>query len=117
MVKRVMQFRYYSEKDGRNQPNAEGSKITLSNLQSGGIFEKYGNIIQLGIQTLPGIKFYLNNGINPIMVGSTGIYELDLEGLSPITKLAFDKDSLDVIEETPNAYLIIDTIYESEEEE
>lgn len=117
MVKKVMQFRYYSKNDGRNQPNAEGSEITLSNLQSGGIFENYGNIIQLGIQTLPGTKFYLNYGINPIMVGSTGIYELDLEGLSPITKLAFDKKSLDSIEETPNAYLIIDTIYESEEEE
>jgi hypothetical protein len=63
---------------------------------------------------LPGTKFYLNDGINPIIVGSTGIYEVDLEGVSPITKIAFNQESLDIIENTANAYLIVDMIYDTE---
>jgi hypothetical protein len=54
----------------------------------------------------------LNNATTPIIVGSTGIYELDLEGLSEITALAFEKDSLDRINDAANAYLIIDAICE-----
>lgn len=116
MAKRVMQFRYYSDNDSKNQPmytNEDAqrsiSKITLRN---GKIFSDYKNITQLGIQTLPGTKFYLNDGINPIIVGSTGIYELDLVGVTTITKLTFNEDSLKTIENLPNAYLIIDIIYE-----
>lgn len=74
-----------------------------------------GAITQLGIQTLPGIKFYLNDGVDPIIVGSTGIYELDLEGLSEITALSFDKDSIKRIDDNDNGYLIVDAIYSAEE--
>jgi hypothetical protein len=35
-------------------------------------------IVQLGIQSVPGTKFYLNGSNNPIIIGNTGIYELDL---------------------------------------
>lgn len=109
MAKEIMQIRYYTEGDGRNQP----INNTVKKLASGELFLEYGNIIQLGIQTLPGTKFYLNDGVNPIIVGSTGIYELNLEGISPITKLAFDQGSLALIQSSPNAYLIVDIIYES----
>ena len=41
----------------------------------------YSPIIHLGIQTLPGTKIYLNGFYDaPIIIGATGIYELDLEG-------------------------------------
>jgi hypothetical protein len=66
----------------------------LDNLYNGTIFTNYLPITQIGIQTLPGTKFYLNEATTPIMVASTGIYELDLEGLSTITSLSFDYNSL-----------------------
>ena len=56
---------------------------------------------------------YLNNSIEPIIVGSTGIYELELEGISKISSLKFDSKSLKLIADNPNAFLIIDVIYES----
>lgn len=110
MAKQVMQVRYYSDSDSKNQPTS----VRKATLASGEVFQSYGNIIQLGVQTLPGTKFYLNDGINPIIVGSTGIYELNLEGISPITKLAFDQKSLSTIENAVDAYLIVDMIYESD---
>jgi hypothetical protein len=72
-------------------------------------------ILQLGIQTVPGTYFYLNGGLDPIIIGSTGIYELDLNGEVEISKLEIDKDSLTRINEMQNGYLIIDIIYEDEE--
>ncbi len=113
MAKRkVMQFRYYGEKNINNQPN----NISKSKLVSGSIFNEYLPIVQLGIQTLPGTKFYLNNGIAPIVIGSTGIYELNLEGLTNITDLSFHAKSLQLIDENISSYLIIDIVYEQEEE-
>jgi hypothetical protein len=46
------------------------------------------------------------------MVGSTGIYELDLEGISYITSIKFDKASMNLINQNTNAYLIVDILYE-----
>jgi len=63
----------------------------LSNLVTGNIFTNYTPITQLGIQTLPGVKFYLNKRENgAIIVGYTGIYELDLEGIAEINMLSFN---------------------------
>ena len=72
-------------------------------------------IIQLGIQSLPGTKFYLNNSYNPVIIGNTGIYELDLNGLAEVTSLQFDQKTLQAIHNNSNAYLIIDIIYEDGE--
>lgn len=106
MANKIMQFRYYGEKVSNNQP----SNISASNLASGHIFSGYLPITQLGIQTLPGTKFYLNNSIYPVVIGSTGIYELDLKGITQITEIHFDKHSLNLINENNNAYLIVDII-------
>jgi hypothetical protein len=65
---------------------------------------------------LPGTKFYLNNSASPIIIGYTGIYELDLEGVAEITSISFDRDSLSAINNINNAYLIVDAIYNVEEE-
>lgn len=111
MANRIMQFRYYGDKSSNNQTsNNQPSDINASKLASGNIFSGYLPIIQLGIQTLPGTKFYLNNSSYPVVIGSTGIYELDLKGLTQITELHFDKRSLNLINENENAYLIIDII-------
>lgn len=108
MAKQIMQFRYYNENNSgqKNQPK----NITRAKLASGSVFSNYFPITQLGIQALPGTKFYLNNSTTPIIIGSTGIYELDLEGLSEITHLAFDAASISSINNNPNAYLIIDIV-------
>lgn len=116
MARTVKQFRYYGAENDNNQP----SKISTGALASGGIFfdsdEGVQSIVQLGIQTIPGMKFYVNDGLEPIIVGSTGIYELDLSGLTDITSLNFDRTSLQRISDINGAYLIVDAIYETEEE-
>lgn len=116
MAKQIMQFRYYGE-EKNNKPNDKNQPkgLVSSQLSRGTAFANYLPITQLGIQTLPGTEFYLNNSVTPVLVGSTGIYELDLEGLSAITALHFDKASLSAISKNPNAYLIIDIIYDSKE--
>lgn len=112
MAKQVKQFRFYQTNDtnGKNYPPG----INYRNLVSGSIFQDYMPIIQLGIQALPGTKFYLNNSNNPIIIGYTGIYELDLEGMAEITALSFDAKSIDAINGNANSYLIVDMIYEGD---
>ncbi len=115
MSKAVRQYRFYNTNDStRNYPTG----ISIGNLTSGSIFfndEGLGAITQLGIQTLPGTKFFLNNSITPVIVGYTGIYELDLGSEAEITALAFDNASMNTINNITNAYLIVDAIYEMEE--
>ena len=73
-------------------------------------------ILQLGIQALPGTKFYLNGSNNPIIIGNTGIYELDLQGLTEISSLSFEANSISLINGNANAYLIVDMIYDEDGE-
>ncbi len=113
MAKAVKQFRYYGEDNDKNSPKDTISKETLRN---GDLFKNY-TILQLGIQTLPGTKFYLNEGIDPIMVGYTGIYELDLENQTQIHALQFNEESLTSIGASEGAYLIVDILYEKEANE
>lgn len=112
MAKQIQQIRYYGDKNfEKNYPKG----ITYRTLASGSAFNNFIPAIQLGIQALPGTKFYLNNAINPIIIGYTGIYELDLNGLSEITSISFDGKSLQAISNNDNAYLIVDLIYEDGE--
>lgn len=115
MAKKIEQYRYYGEeesKKSKNQPNSL-SLTQLSNV-NGGIIFNYP-VLQLGIQTLPGTMFYLNGNKNPIIIGSTGIFEIDLEGLVEILKISFNLQSLEIIDSNPNGYLIIDVLYEGED--
>lgn len=111
MAKQIKQFRYYNKTNLKNSP----SGISIQTLNSGSIFSKYMPVIQLGIQSLPGTKFYLNNSSDPIIIGNTGIYELDLNGLSEITAIRFDLYSLSAIDINQNGYLIVDILYEDGE--
>lgn len=108
MAKQIMQFRYYEEDSNKNQPKS----ITKTRLAKGSIFNGYLPITKIGIQSLPGTKVYLNNSITPVLIGPTGIYELDLDGLSEITNIHFDPVSLEAINKNHNAYLIIDIVSE-----
>ena len=113
MAKQFAQFRFYTENDERNYP----SVINIDNLAIGNIFADYMPISQIGIQSIPGTKFYLNNSYLPIIIGYTGIYELDVDDLAEITSLRFDNESLNKIKNNPETYLIIDIIYEKGDNE
>ncbi len=124
MAKRIAQFRYFGDKEiivnagGQNTLYKHISDnyteaINKAVLADGSIFNDYTPIIQLGVQTLPGTKFYLNANTYPIIVGASGIYELDLSNTSTIiSSLLFDLTSLELISNNPDGYLIIDIVYE-----
>ena len=112
MSKQIKQFRFYTERDSRNYP--EG--LTLLNLVTGEAFGNYMPVTKLSIQTLPGNKFYLNNGLNPIVIGYTGIYELDINDLAEITSIRFDHQSITKVNAISDTYLFVDLIYEKGEE-
>lgn len=133
-MRQIYQYRYYGEiNDGgvilphsHNMP----SDLKMNDLASGSAFATRIPIYQLGIQAIPGTKVYINspNVGKPIVIGKTGIFELDLNDQSVITSLRVDKQSLQNIRDinygtspsstsnpTTEAYLLIDIIYESEE--
>ena len=112
MAKQVKQFRYYGDNDARNYPgtgDVSKNPMRRATLKSGSVFSEYMPIVQLGIQSYPGIKFYVNNSSNPIIIGQTGIYELNVEGLSEITSLRFDGTVLDAIERSVTGNTVVGT--------
>lgn len=129
MAKRVKQYRYYNDSTNEvgnlsakvNQPQTitgdDGSSINVSHVHyvSGRVFGDAFPVLQLGIQALPGTKFYLNNAVDPIIIGLTGVYELDLGGQTEITAIQIDAASMVNIRDNYNASLIIDVIYEDGE--
>ncbi len=91
--------------------------LAPANLVTGALFSDKMPIYQIGIQSLPGTKFYLNESQDPVMIGSTGIYELDLHEKSTISGLRFDPESVKTIEKALNTgtgYLIVDIVYEED---
>lgn len=110
-MRKIGQVRFYSSGNAKNQP----SQLRTSQLISGSVFSTIGNggrIVQLGIQTLPGVKFYINKGAHPLVVGNTGVYDLELDNNTTITSLSFDATSINLIDNNENSYLIVDYIYE-----
>lgn len=120
MKKVIKQFRFYSEDNTYNFPS---DTVNITSLANGKAFfseevlgTSYGYMISLGIQALPGTKFTINEGLEPIIVGNTGIFELDVDGYGEIFELKFMQKSLETISKTENGYLIVDAIYKTEEE-
>ena len=77
------------------------------------------NIIQLGIQGLPGTKFWLNSytgeNNNAMLIGTNGIFELDLHATNCyISKVVINISEKYDEYETKKALLIIDYLYEEE---
>lgn len=122
MANKIRQYRFYNNKNGagKNYPttitiDTNSVDVTYEHYSSGAVFENNFPILQLGIQAPPGTKFSLNNG-DEIIIGSTGIFELDLEGKTEITKLTFNETSLAFINNNDNLSLIVDTIYDDGKE-
>lgn len=111
MAKNLKQFRWYGDNDSKNFPQA----ITSTQYANGTAFKNYYPISQLGIQALPGTKFYLNGSVKPLTVGVSGIYDLDIKNGARITGLSFSQQSLKNIQEHPTSYLIVDILYGEED--
>lgn len=108
---KLSQFRYYNDGSENNYP----SNWNKSDYCTAISFQAYKPIRQLGIQTLPGTKFYINQSSSPIIVGGTGIFEIDCTNTTAIiNSLSFDINSMMTIEEVSNGYLIIDVLYGEE---
>lgn len=106
-MKKIFQYRFY----GNSQKNYP-KDLKREDLISGDIFTKTGknSVTHLGIQASPGTTFFLNRCDNPISIGKTGIYELDVTGYGYITSIIFTETSLGVVNEDNG--IIIDLIYE-----
>lgn len=123
-MRKAYQYRYIRDNDYHptQEDVARGdADVALSpaTLVSGNVFASKTPIYQLGIQALPGTKFYLNESSDPIIIGATGIYELDLHEKSVISALHFDPESIQTIKKsltTGNGFLIVDIVYEEGEE-
>lgn len=121
MIREVYQFRYYGEGSDKNyhpsmKDKEDYTKINANDLQSGVAFNEYMPVRQLGIQSIPGTKFYLNDSVSPIVIGSTGIYEIELNSLVEIKKLSFDPESIWAVQKSPTFFIIVDILCEKENE-
>ena len=109
------QFRYYADNSTLNEPQElSQAKLVIGDFGKDAEGIPYFPISKLGIQTMPGVKFYLNdNDIDniPVIINNTGIFELDLKDKVRINNLKFDAISLNSIQNNPNKYIIIDIVY------
>lgn len=106
-MKLISQFRFYGDGDERNYP----ATLTKNELAYNNIFAGYGSITQLGIQGRPGTTVFLNGQKFPIIIGETGIYEIDLQNYGQISTIYFSYDSLSTYTGGQDR-LLIDIIHE-----
>ena len=114
-MKYIKQFRFYGTKDraSMNYPAYSSATAYLTALTSGNIFQDYGSISKMGIQCRPNTRFRLNDSQYEIVVGETGIYEIDLEGYGTIFKIQFNADDLRIYDQPGvTDRLLVDIVYE-----
>ena len=117
MQRYIKQFRYYGESSSFNTDLDKANKLDKASLSNGGFLNNYTPVVKLGIQTIPGVKFYLNGSEEAIIIGNSGLFELDLEDRIQITGLRFSPRSIDLINSVEGSgRLIIDIVYEVTEE-
>lgn len=109
-MKRIKQFRYYGKDNiDKNMPR-QGEVFFKGNW-----FQNINAVSHIGVQAIPGVRFYLNDSPSSLMVGQTGIYELDLGNLGIIQSFKLDFSSLKDKEEQILEYgIIVDVVYEGE---
>jgi hypothetical protein len=112
-MKKITQFVFYGKKvrNSLKKPCIpEDLEIWKTNLLT-----DCGPVSHLGIQGEPGVIFYLNYSNEPISIGSTGIYEINLEGLGYISALTFDTKVLGEKYDDQESHLhrlLVDVIHE-----
>ena len=108
MARKTYQYRF-------NVGNGISNVSSSNDLVTGQAFKANftKGVEQIGIQALPGTRFKMSAGPDWVIIGTTGIYELDLTGRATIGDLCFDKASIDIIEET-NTPLLVDIVYKED---
>ncbi len=107
MNQSFQQFIYCSPGSEHNFPQ----NLTAESLINGRFLPADRTISQLGISALPGTRLYLNGGTAPVVVGFTGLFEIDLSAGGAITDIKVDERSIREIERNDSAYLVIDIAY------
>lgn len=103
----ITQLRFYNDKSPQNTPYSEHTSYCEPT-----VFSKYAPISQFGIQTLPGTRFFVNQNTDPIIVGASGIYEMDLRNTTAVvSSIYFSLESMERINNSEDGYLIIDLIH------
>lgn len=105
MKKEFKQVIYHHPDSAWNTPG-----VTEDKLVNGTAFSKYLPLSQLGIRALPGTKVYLNGGTNPVIIGFSGLFDIDLTNGGSITEIRIDRNSLRSIANNNSAYLIVDML-------
>ena len=106
MAKRIKQYRFFGD----------DSAQVWSDVVSGAAFSReFGRgVYQLGIQALPGTKFKLNNSPGWIILGTNGIFDLNLANKARITSLCFEADSVAKLRQNNGLILLVDIVYQGE---
>ena len=120
-MKKIKQFVFCGPGHANNYPKDVNPDIkNYTNPWTTNLFANYGLVSHLGIQGAPDTSFCLNDSVSDhaITIGSTGIYEIDLEGVGYITSLRFIQDKLlanypETDLDNPRK-LIVDIVYEEE---
>lgn len=112
----VAQLRFYNHDNEKNIPSDVNKWINANedSTERYNLLSSYGAVVKLGIQALPGTKFYLNNNNiqQGIIINHTGVYELDLRNVTTtIGSLYFDPKSLAIVDSIDNASIIVDILY------
>ena len=115
MAKRIQQFYFKGDGEEEKKSNRPSPDINSDKYVDGSAFSSYCPISQLGIQALPGTKFYLHGDIYPITIGASGIFDLDIKNGARVTDLRFSRSDMDRISESGSGYLIVDIIYGEED--
>ena len=92
-------MRYYSNNNSNNYPG----QLTLELLRNGTAFTNAYPIAALNIQSMPGVKFYINGSMVPFIIDNSK--SCTIENYT-INSILFDEESLNKIV-TNNSYLII----------
>ena len=106
-TKNYKQFIFCNDESLHNFPQ----DLVALELVDGSLFLDYTPIVQLGIQAPPGTKFYINNNNEPVIIGYTGLFDLDLLSGGSIISLKFDEQSIRNIQQSDSNILIIDILY------
>lgn len=106
-MRKIKQFRYSGDSSKDNSGDTSKQALVFGN-----IFQNYNTISQMGIQGRPGTSFYLNNSEFPIVLGETGIYEIDLQDRGTIYSIGFVDNSAFSYYSTLGDRLLIDIVYE-----
>lgn len=107
MTQSFQQFIYYSPHSYKNFP----TNLSADSLISGDFLPRNKTISQLGIRSIPGTKIYLNGGKIPLVIGFTGLFEIDLTAGGAISDIKVDEASIKEISKNDSAYLIIDVAF------